>query len=386
MMLKKEDLFLIFIYLNTFCKGIGLGNDSKIYLILILFGLVILFYKIITESYTKRQIAFVGSLVLIGVLNLAIASKITLLLTGICIAGMKKVDSERMFRGIYQIRLVTFIAMVVLSLSGIIENNMLTMWRNGVLNVRYDFGYGHPNTAHINFFILVSLYIYLNHHKMNFVHYAIVGVLNLVVYHYTVSRTGLFVTTLLLLFAVFSRIHSRSIRTFLCRIPKYAYAATAVLSFGLSYLYDKIDFVKGLDRIFNGRLSYGNYYLNNFGLSLWGNNLIGDNGILDNGYLVTYIQCGLCGFLSVSIMFFLIAKFIERTEDISKAVLVSVYAVYFISEGFLPNIFMNIPLLYFGLVLFPENKKIIENGNKMKNTFNTDSAFYGVGKAAIFRG
>lgn len=62
---------------------------------------------------------------------------------------------------------------------------------NGVLEKRYCFGMGHPNSFHCMMLAITWLGIYCYHEKMKWHSYLILGILHMVLYLFTDSRTGL---------------------------------------------------------------------------------------------------------------------------------------------------------------------------------------------------
>ena len=58
----SNTFFLIFLYLNVTCKGMGLDNNNIVYFILLILGSVCLFVKFISDKYTKSDLDFLYAL------------------------------------------------------------------------------------------------------------------------------------------------------------------------------------------------------------------------------------------------------------------------------------------------------------------------------------
>lgn len=362
--IKKTDFFLIFVYFNIFCKGIGLGNDSLFYKSLIVVGVIALFYKIVDEKYRRKEMKFIVILCMIGFSSFLAVGKPTLLLSCMCIVGMKNIDIDKLFKGMFNIRAITFIGIVTLSLLGIIENQSIEMWRSGGFDVRYSLGFGHPNTLHLSLFILVSLYFYVRYERLNVLDYLLVSIVNLFIYSYSLSRTGCVVVFIVLILMVISKIRICSIRKLIIKSPKYIFLLLCIISFLFAYLYGKSALVTALDIPFNGRLRYSNYYILNYGLTLFGNNITGDiNALFDNGYLYLYIQFGLLGLILISNLILLACKYAEKTNNVCQSVIIISYLIYIFTESFTPNIFMN-NMLFFAIPMIygNRNKRVVTNG------------------------
>jgi hypothetical protein len=355
--IKKTDFFLMFVYFNVFCKGIGLDNDSIFYKTLLILGIVLLFYKVVQEYYTKNEVIQIIGIFLIGFFSFLETSKPTLLLTCICVIGMKNVDLDKLFKGMFKIRGITFFSVITLSLVGIIGNKSITMWRNGVIDVRYSLGYEHPNSLHLSLFLFICTYVYVRYSKFKFIDYLFISFINLFIFKYSLSRTGTLVIFIMLLLVFISKIKIKFTKKIIIKSCKYIFLILLIISFLFAFLYGKSDIVTKFDFLFNGRLKYSNYYISNYGFTIFGNYLAGDtNALFDNGYLYLYIQFGLSGLLLISSLIYLACKYIVKTQDVCKAIITISYLIYIFTESFSPNIFIN-NMLFFALPMIYFNRK-----------------------------
>ncbi len=360
-------LFYVFILVNTFFKGIGLDNDSNVYLICLIFGILVLFLKLIKDKYTKKELFFISISIVIGIATFLVTRRPTLFLTVLCLIGMKNVNIDDIFKKMLDVRFITFFSIIILAFAGIIDNTKFEMWRNGEMSTRYTLGFGHPNTLHLSLFILIALYIYNRYDKLNIFEYIVMIALNFLIYHFSVSRTGMMGTLLLIILCAITQIKSTKVRNIIIKLPSILFIVLFIFSFLTGMLYGKVEFINQLDRIFTGRIAYSNYYLETYGFSLFGSNIQNDtNALFDNGYLYMYIQYGIVGLIYLSVLFFAIFNNIKKNHDIKKAVLVISFLIYILTESFSPNIFMNIILLFSAEWIF-SNKKIgdeVNNGQK----------------------
>ena len=325
-------LFYVFILINTFFKGIGLDNDSNIYFICLALGILILFLKLIKEKYTKRELVIIAISIIIGTTTFLITKRPTLFLTTLCLIGMKNVNIDDIFKKIFDIRLITFFSVITLALLGIIDNIKFEMWRNGEMSTRYDLGFGHPNTLHLSLFILIALYIYNRYEKLNMFEYILLIALNFIIYHFSVSRTGLIVTLFLIILCAITKIKSNKIRNIIIKLPTTIFIILLAFSFITGILYGKVEFINQLDKMFTGRIAYSNYYLQTYGFSLFGSNIQNDtNALFDNGYLYMYIQYGIVGLIYLSTLFLAIFQNIKKNRDFKKAILVISFIIYILT-------------------------------------------------------
>lgn len=353
---KKNQIFtMIFIFINVFCKGIGLNNSSKIYLMLLLFGIILTITKVFTDKYNKKEFIWMIFLVSTGILTFIFTKSPTFLLTCLCISCMKNVDLNKTFKGMLYIRAFTFILMMTLSLNGIISNKVITHYRNGEFINRQALGYGHPNTTQINLFIIIALYIYLRYDKMKFADFVILAGSNYYIYTYTYSRTCFYCGVILILFAFVSK--SVKNKKIIYKLPRCILIAMFVFSIITAILYGKNTFVEKLNKITTGRLAYSNYYLKHYPVALFGNNIkVDNNAIIDNGYIMLLIEYGL---VPTCLFLYLMLKICKRTElkkDIRKVIIMIPFFLVYFTESFLPNVFMNIILMFSAEIIFNNNE------------------------------
>lgn len=68
---------------------------------------------------------------------------------------------------------------------------MTEAWTQGEVERRYCFGMGHPNSFHGMMLVLTWLGIYCYHEKIKWYGYGIIGIIHVLLYFATISRTGL---------------------------------------------------------------------------------------------------------------------------------------------------------------------------------------------------
>lgn len=357
---KYDSLFYIFLFLNVFCKGIGLDNDSKVYLVLLVIGLAMMAIKLLLDNYTKKEFLYILIIMLIGGVTMLFTKKPTLFLTCICISGMKNIDTEKVFDDMYKIRLITFFSVVFLALTGIIENTSLSMWRAGGFETRYSLGFNHPNSLHLALFILMALAIYVKYNNLKVLDYLLMSIINLFIFSYSGSRTGVILVFLLILLTILSK--TKKADKLLVSIPNYLLIFLVLFSFFSAILYGKIELFNKLNYFLNGRILYSNYYLTHYNPTIFGVNMSGEEKLLfDNGYIYVFVQFGIAGMLLLLHWLITINKNIKKNKDVKRAVISTLFIIYIFTESFAPNIFMNVVLLFFGGYFFEKRstKKVV---------------------------
>lgn len=134
-------------------------------------------------------------------------------------------------------------------------------WAVGVEETRYCFGMGHPNSFHCMMLVLTWLGIYCYHEKIKWYGYAIISVLHVVLYFFTVSRTGLLMSVgSLLIFIVlkyWKRIQSWKLPYILGILVILGMVAFSVFMAKYSVHHP---FLKRIDGVLSGRIT--NLYYN----------------------------------------------------------------------------------------------------------------------------
>ena len=356
----SEWLYYIYFSFITIGKALGLAANNKILQIMTILAFVMILTKLIITKYTRKEIIICLILGLIGIISYFFTKREGVLLTIITIVSLKNVPYKRVLCLAFSLRCIIFILLVTLSLTGIIENVETVHWRDEVgFITRYALGYDHPNLLHTNFFILVILFIYLFYERLNVISYILMLGINYFIYTFSISRTGFYSTILVVIVTIFlkKRLINKRIFYNICKIAiPFSILFTIITAFG----YNNFEVIKGLDRLFSGRIFYSNYFLTYYNWNLFGRSLTNDSNLLDNGYVVLMINYGIVVFLIYVLGYYkVIKKFIKLQMD-KELLMICFFSIYGITEGFLPNIFLNLSLIFLSSLIFKINKSIID--------------------------
>lgn len=172
--LKKYDV--VFTYQTWMLRGIT----------------ALLFCKILLTEYTKREWMFIISMTLLGVIAYFASGRgiDTLFRASVLILASKGISGKRVFLAVWTAVLIVFLGWGILSFMGERTLSMTQQFGRGENELRYCFGYSHPNTFHYAAWMLISIGIYLWHEKMKNYHYVLLLVFTVVITVLTRSRTG----------------------------------------------------------------------------------------------------------------------------------------------------------------------------------------------------
>lgn len=361
---KSEWLFMGYFSLITLGKSIGLNADSEILKIITILAIVLVIVKLITTHYTHREIIICFVLCGIGLTSYVVTKREGVLLSIITIIALKNISYHKVFLVALKLRAIAFISLITFSLLNIIENVKIVQWREDVGSItRYGLGYNHPNLLHTNLFVLIVLFIYLYYEKLNIRTYVAILIVNSIIYYFSVSRTGYYAIILMVLTTVIMK-NKKSIgkignRIFLMVIPM-----CIIFTIATALVYDKIEIINKLDQLFSGRIYFSNYFLTYYSINMFGYNLSNERNLLDNGYVMILINYGIIIFSLYVISYYKIVKKFIKLKLNKELLMISFFAIYGITEGYLPNIFLNLSLMFINTLIFNNIKEGKNNDEK----------------------
>lgn len=153
---------------------------------------VLLFCKILLTEYTKQEWALIAAMTVLGVIAYFVSGRgiDTLLRASVLILASKGISGKRVFLAVWTSVLIVFLGWGIQSFMGLRPLYLVQQFGRGENELRFCFGYSHPNTFHYAAWMLVSVGIYLWHEKMKHYHYVLLLIFTIVITVLTHSRTG----------------------------------------------------------------------------------------------------------------------------------------------------------------------------------------------------
>jgi hypothetical protein len=121
-------------------------------------------------------------------------------------------------------------------------------------------------------------------------------------------------------------------------------------------LYDKIPNLRAVDELLQWRITFSRHYLMTYPVNLFGNNLNSDVIVLDNGYVELLINYGLIFTILYAAAYIIISYRYLKKKMYRELLLIVCFSIYGITEAFIPNLFVNISLIFLGELLFHKSK------------------------------
>lgn len=364
-MAKKLDIGVyLFWIIISFMKGIGFSSASPIYIFSYAIGILLTFIKIFNVRYRKKELKNIGIILFIGIINFIVGKETTILFTAIAIATLKDIDIRKILKIMFFTRIFAFIIMLILSLSGIIPNNSIEFYREGIGFVRrITFGYNHPNLTQASFVLIVVLYVYNFYEKIDLKRVVILEALNYLIYQFTVSRSGFFILSIFLIYVYLTK-KIKTINKNSKRLLNATLFFSILFSFIIAQLYGNNTIVNNLDVILTGRITYMSETIKNYQIPFFSTNKY-NNILFDNGYFDLIYNGGLLAFAWYMYNQVKTNK-ILAINNLEKEIIITFFLfIYCITESYYASIIMNISLVFFAFYIF--SNSISENCKKEEN-------------------
>lgn len=340
------NLVELFIAINSFFKGMGINSDNKIYLITIsIIFILAISSKLSRDKFTFKELRYLLSLVLIGIINYIVNNSSVILLTSLTLILLKNIDINKCLKVVLISRVLGYLTLILGIVTGIIKQQEIIMWRINQFIVRGTFNNMSPNILQLNLVIIILLIIYLYRDKLNVFEYTCMAIINYALYRYTFSRTGMIIGMLTIIMG-YSLAYLPFTRKWIMIPAKYSYIFLCLFSLGISKFYNGGSLEK-LDILFNGRLSYMHALVGEYKIPFFGMNKSYFTNInIDNGFIDLLYAGGIIAFLLISYLIISESKILYKEKDYYSLMIILLISLYSLSESFLPNIFVNISLFF----------------------------------------
>lgn len=344
-MKKSEMLIYIFYLIIALCKGFNLQSESSIYLYSYIFGVILICFKIFKDKYSFYDIFKIMLLLGSGFLVYILSKNQTPLFFSIAICCLKDINIKKVIKILFYCMVFTTAIMILLSTTGIIDNQIIYLLRDGNVIARYCFGYIHPNIIHMQLLLIVLMYYYLYDNKNNKILSFIFFIANIILYYFTFSRTSFYLINIFLIYQLFFS-KNNNVNSILIYISKYSYILFCLSSIILSYLYDIIPVIYKIDSILTGRVYFMHKLLVNYPITLFGSSSF-ENILFDNSYFYLMYSCGLVFFLIYSYFICKMTSYMYKNKYNKELIFILFINALCVVE----NIFLSVNLNFINLFL-----------------------------------
>ena len=155
--------------------------------------------KILLTKYTIREYIAIGCFAIFGLISYLCSGSNEIFRIVLMIAACKGLNMERVFKLAFFELATGFGICILLSFLGIGIFSVTADFRGTGVTTRYAFGLGHPNTVHGMIWIAMMYFFYAFRDRIRIYHLAVMMIVNLGLFYFTNSRTGLIVISFLLI-------------------------------------------------------------------------------------------------------------------------------------------------------------------------------------------
>lgn len=296
--------------------------------------------KILTTDYSK--IEWIAMLILggIGILSYVGTRDEYVVSVVAMIFAVKNIDFRRVCKWILLIAFIFTLGTAILSLCGIggMAVDIRDYGRGGVES-RWCLGFGHANNFHGTVWYLVALLTYLFFEKLDWRHYLILTIGNIVLFYFTISKGGLIAVQLVIVAAVLLRyIKTLSNMTWIYGCGFLAVVGVFIISMvSVSIEWTKSSILMLLDRLFTGRINLAYQHAH---ISTW--NLISSAGefgdTVDNGWVTLFFNYGyIVGIFFVLFHIYLVYRTWKRKDGLLLVIIASCIFYTFMEATYTVN-------------------------------------------------
>ncbi len=305
------------------------------------------FLCLIVTGFSKRQ----WVVVIVSLIFTFFCYKMTgnndLLRMAVFVLSSKDMDLDKILRYILAVSAIGYAVIFLLSVSGIYGNLILTTeyGRAAGVESRYVFGFGHPNTVHGAFFSLCILAAYVfrkAEKRKRFMLIGVLAVMNVILFYFTVSRTGLAITMFSLLCSVvgiiWNDLREKAWIYVLSAVSLLSCIALSVWAASVSHLtYEKGTIYQKMDNILTGRIMTLYYdtkkHKGSIGTWTWFGNSFSGNSFFDMGWVRVFYWYGIIpACLIIVLLLFFIYNMYQR-HDLEALILFTTICIYTLVEA-----------------------------------------------------
>ncbi len=381
-----ELIYYIYFIIVFGAKAIGLNEGQVLFNGCIVAGTVLFVLKVLTTRTSIFEYLLTAGITLAGAITYYCSGEKGILLYFTMMLGMKAISEKKVFKMSLYILGFSFLILHLLSLSGLITelNHMYKKGGYGFL-LRRSLGYPYPNTTHTTFLILIILFYYLYKEKnirQLLTSMVITMLLNLYLYVYTVSLTGLISVSIYLAATFYFRVRKNrsKIENILIEL---LFPATVIFSITGPVL-AKGEVFDFLNKVLHKRYEYALYYLQNEKITPFGSRFAEAPSnwyMIDNSFLYLFLQLGVVTFTIVCLLYLFWIHHILKSNKTPELAIIVTFCFIGMSDPFLFNLSCkNITFVFIGAWFFEAAK---EFSKRLPDTLTKEYVLLPIGSIRI---
>ena len=295
-------------------------------------------------------------------------STLSLMVTLAVIILCYPLETEKMIKSITWPRLLSFIAVILLMMLGILPNKIIYRSQAiaGYQANRYSLGFPHPNVVFWFIFPVYTGYLYLRKNKIRLTECVAHIVVCYVFFKLTDCRTGFYVVLILIgLMILLNYAPKLSSSLLRLRILKYAYFIGCLISIFVPMVLKQINptIFLMLDSLTSYRFSLAASSITEYGISLFGNKI--DYAMcVDNSYVYMFESFGIIFTIMFCLAMYLVIGRMQKRNNLRCVVVLIVFSLYFMFEKVYLNVMNNFSLLFISSIIPSLGQKRMDKDNQ----------------------
>ena len=338
----------------------------NIYTNFIIIGLVsISFLIIIQKKFSRNEIIKIIILFLFGCAAYYKTTMIDIFVAAIfAMLYARDKDGIKDFIKIFTYTsIILYVITIILFLLGFLGNVASQRYVNEYLVERNSLGFMHVNAPFLHFVPIALGLIYINREKSavhKFITIIVLDIISIVLYNYTLSRTGAIIILLLNIIMIFQKyILDNKVTKY---IFKYAFITLGIfLTFYIAYKFGNDFTDKSLNRVLSFRPMLALDAIKTYPLKPFGN-AFGERFILDSLYLRVLLGAGYISYMFYTYFQIKTFKYIEKDKYLYLVLIV--FTIYQLFENVVTYNINFLLTIQFMLYLKYNDEKDLENKDK----------------------
>ena len=168
---------------------------------------VLTYFSVIIADHNKKEWLLILGIWIFTFICYRITGKNDLLRFATFIMAAKNINLGKTMKATFWIELIGFLTIALMAVTGVLGSvaQAADYGRDNAEELRYVFGFGHPNTLWSSAFVLMLLWIWVYGSKAKLWHYLILLAIIGVLYKFTASRTSLMIGLFMFAMAIAAR-------------------------------------------------------------------------------------------------------------------------------------------------------------------------------------
>ena len=259
--------------------------------------------------------------------------------------------------------IILYVITIILFLLGFLGNVASQRYVNEYLVERNSLGFMHVNAPFLHFVPIALGIIYINREKSavnKFITIIVVDIISIVIYNYTLSRTGAIIIIILNMIMIFQKyILDNKVTKY---IFKYAFITLGIfLTFYIAYKFGNDFTDKSLNRVLSFRPMLALDAIKTYPVKPFGN-AFGERLILDSLYLRVLLGAGYISYMFYTYFQIKTFKYIEKDKYLYLVLIV--FTIYQLFENVVTYNINFLLTIQFMLYLKYNDEKDLENKDK----------------------